>query len=147
MSVTGVDELRERLKRKLRDVSGDVTERGVTALLITGAQYAFELTPVDSSTLINSQFKKTWQTDMGWSGAVYYEAPYALPVHEAPGTLKGLPRSHFGKTADGVEFGGGTGQGNYWDPDAEPQFLKKGMELMAHDALPILRSIYESAAS
>jgi len=44
------------------------------------------------------------------------------------GKLKGLPRTHFGKTRAGQEFGGGTGKGNYWDPHGEPQFLTKGFE-------------------
>ena len=142
--VEGVEQVRERLKAKLRQVAGETTEKAVTALLITGKTYSFELTPVDSSVLINSQYVKTWKTDLGWSGAVYYEAPYAAAVHDMPGTLKGLPRANFGRTADGVEFGGGTGSGNYWDPDAEPQFLRKGMEAMGQEATVILRSIYES---
>ena len=53
-----------------------------------------------------------------------------------PGTLKGQPREHFGKTNNlsdfgpkqVIEFGGGTGKGKYWDPNAEPEFLRKAFE-------------------
>ena len=62
------------------------------------------------------------------TGRVGYSANYAAYVHDMPGKLKGQPRSHFGKTREGTEFGGGTGKGNYWDPHGEPQFLKKGFD-------------------
>lgn len=45
----------------------------------------------------------------------------------------GQPREHFGKTNNlsdfgpkqVVEFGGGTGKGYYWDPNAEPEFCAR----------------------
>jgi len=48
------------------------------------------------------------------TGRVGYTASYAARVNAAGGTLKGKPRPD--------------GSGNYWDPDAEPYFLRKGFE-------------------
>jgi hypothetical protein len=61
------------------------------------------------------------------SAVVGYTANYAVQVHEAPMTLKGKPRAHFGKTKKGVAFGGGTGKGRYWDPQgrAQNKFLEQ----------------------
>lgn len=53
-----------------------------------------------------------------------YYAHYALNVHEmVEQKLKGRPRAHFGTTREGVDFGGGTGKGTYWDT-GEPKFLE-----------------------
>lgn len=143
MSVDGVDQVVGRLHLRLNDIKNEKTERAVTALLNTGGSHASELTPIDSSNLIQSQFRKTWETDFGVEGAVYYEAFYAKWVHEMPGTLKGQPRKHFGRTSEGVDFGGGTQTGNYWDPTGEPHFLTKGMDEMKTEAPGILQAIYQ----
>lgn len=103
-------------------------ERGVTAALITGMAFSDLLTPIDTSFLINSKFRSISVGGTKVMGIVGYSARYAAAVHNASGKLKGKPRKHFGKTRYGVEFGGGTGVGKYWDPKAEPQFLKKGFE-------------------
>ena len=109
-------------------ITGALTESAVTAASIIGQAAASIMTPVDTSTLINSQIRRVEKTDNGWRGSVIYTAAYAAAVHESSGKLKGQPREHFGKTKEGVEFGGGTGVGKYWDPSGEPQFLKKGFE-------------------
>jgi hypothetical protein len=142
MPVVGLDQVVGRLKLTLETAKEEKTEKAITLMLISGGASASSLTPVDSSFLINSQHRKTWTTDLGYAGAVYYEAFYAAWVHEMPGKLKGQPRANFGKTGAGVEFGGGSLSGNYWDPDAEPHFLKLGMEEMAGDAEAILKSVY-----
>ncbi len=126
----------------MEQAKGTETEKAITEMLIVGGANASTLTPIDSSNLINSQGRKTWDTGTGKAGAVYYGAKYAGAVHEMSGKLKGQPRAHFGVTRAGQEFGGGTGTGNYWDPDAEPKFLTKGMEQMAKDAQTILKKHY-----
>jgi hypothetical protein len=142
MSVTGLDEVTTKLKAKLNALRGEQSQNAVITLLQVGAANAASLTPIDSSTLINSQHYRTWEAPEGVVGAVFYEAPYAKWVHEMPGVLKGQPRNHFGKTGAGMEFGGGTETGRYWDPDAEPQFLKKGMAEMKLEAQNILKAAY-----
>jgi hypothetical protein len=147
MTTTGIDQVVGRLKLALEDAKNEKTERAITAMLISGGANASALTPIDSSALINSQGRQTWPTDSGYAGAVYYGAHYAGYVHEMPGKLKGRPRNsvtsftaYRGTANERLAFSGN--QGNFWDPDAEPHFLKKGMEEMAADATVILESIY-----
>lgn len=143
MPVQGLDAVVGKLQLFLDEAKNERTEKAITAMLIEGGAAAASLTPVDTSNLINSQHKKTWKTGTGYAGAVYYQAPYAKWVHEMPGKLKGQPRYHFGRTREGKQFGGGSLNGNYWDPNAEPHFLKKGMEEMAQNAQTILAEAYK----
>ena len=57
-------------------------ERGMTAALILGASEASVLTPIDTSTLMNSQFKAVRRVGGKITGTVGYTAEYALPVHD-----------------------------------------------------------------
>lgn len=126
MPVRGLDSALKKTDTLTRDISEVKAERAVTAALITGQAFASMLTPVDTSFLINSQYRDIKKQGSKFIGAVGYTALYAAAVHAASGKLKGQPRAHFGTTKDGKEFGGGTGVGRYWDPSAEPGFLTKG---------------------
>lgn len=128
MPVRGLEQAIKRTNEIERDIAEVRAERGVTAALITGQAFASMLTPVDTSFLINSQYRSVKVDGGRIVGAIGYTALYAAAVHEASGKLKGQPRGHFGRTKSGVEFGGGTGNGRYWDPSAEPGFLTKGFE-------------------
>lgn len=103
-------------------------DRAVVAALVTGRSYTLQLVPIDTGNLVNSAFLDTRSSRNGAFGRFGFTADYAAAVHNMPGTLKGQPRGHFGRTGAGIDFGGGTGQGNYWDPGAEPEFLRKGFE-------------------
>lgn len=72
------------------------------------------LTPIDTSTLINSQFDTVEISGTRITGRVGYSAKYALYVHNASGKLTGKPRSN--------------GNGTYWSPGGEPQFLTKAAQ-------------------
>lgn len=123
--VKGIQQAKANLNRIIDDIQGRKVVSGIqSALLIVGAQAAI-YTPVDTSTLLNSQFREIMMNGTRITGRVGYSANYAAYVHAMPGKLKGQPRAHFGKTREGQEFGGGTGTGNYWDPHGEPQFLTK----------------------
>lgn len=128
MPVRGLEQAIRRTNDIERDIAEVRAERGITAALITGQAFASMLTPVDTSFLINSQYRSVKTESGRVIGAVGYTSLYAAAVHGMSGKLKGQPRGHFGKTKDGVEFGGGTGNGRYWDPSAEPGFLTKGFE-------------------
>ena len=128
MPVKGLNEAMRGTQGFTREVIDIRAPRAITVALIIGQGAASVMTPVDTSFLINSQFRRVNQDGKNWRGMVGYTARYAAAVHEASGKLKGQPRRHFGKTKDGVEFGGGTGVGNYWDPAGEPGFLRKGFE-------------------
>lgn len=127
MTIRGI----EAAKRRTTAIVGRITansERAVTEVLIIGQGYAAAMTPVDTGNLINSQYREVHTGPNGIEGRVGYTAAYAAAVHEMSGKLKGQPRRDFGTTRSGQGFGGGTGQGNYWDPDAEPGFLRKAFE-------------------
>jgi len=54
----------------------------MTKALVLGASEASVLTPIDTSTLLNSQFKQVTQEGTRIFGTVGYTAAYALPVHD-----------------------------------------------------------------
>ena len=133
VEVRGIQQAQESLRQIIDDIQGRKVVRAIqSALVIVGAQAAI-YTPVDTSTLLNSQFREIMVNGTRVTGRVGYSANYAAYVHAMPGKLKRQPRAHFGKTSNRSEFGpqkpkefgGGTGTGNYWDPHGEPQFLTK----------------------
>lgn len=133
IKVRGVANSVNALNRLIDDIQTRKIPRALqSANLVIAAQAAI-ITPVDTSTLLNSQFREIIVNGTRITGRVGYSANYALYVHSASGKLKGQPRAHFGKTRDGKEFGGGTGTGKYWDPHAEPHFLTKGGEQARDD--------------
>lgn len=140
--VKGLDSVVGKLKLVLDAAKNEKTELAITEMLYLGGSFASELTPIDQGNLIRTQGKQTWNNPNGWAGAVFYKAQYAGWVNSMSGKLKGQPRAHFGFTRAGVKFGGGSHTGNYWDPDAEPHFLEKGMEKMAAQAQDILKKNY-----
>lgn len=123
MSAKGIGRARADTRRIANRVVGEMTERGLTAATSILEVGSANITPIDTSTLINSQYRLVEKGPKGWTGKVGYTAEYAAALHRLKGKLRGKPRAHFGVTSDGVEFGGGTGVGNYWDPNAEPHFL------------------------
>lgn len=134
IKVRGIQASKQGLDALVNDIQGRRAPRAVqSASIIIGSEAAV-LTPIDTSTLINSQFRELMVNGTMVTGRVGYSADYAVYVHNAPGKLKGKPREHFGRTANhsefgpkqSKEFGGGTRTGNYWDPHAEPHFLTKG---------------------
>ncbi len=55
---------------------------GMTKALILGASEASVMTPIDTSTLINSQFRSVEKQGSRIVGTVGYTAAYALAVHD-----------------------------------------------------------------
>lgn len=66
--------------------------RGVTQALILGASEASVMTPVDTSTLINGQYRKTEKEGSRIVGTVGYKAEYAKYVHD-PNVKQNFRRS------------------------------------------------------
>lgn len=128
MPIKGVKRVRERLKQELKEITDKKTHEVLWRVGMLAGGFAANMTPVDTGFLINSQFQYIGSTAEGLQLRLGYTARYAEWVHDMPGTLKGQPRENFGRTSDGVEFGGGTGKGKYWDPNAEPEFLRKAFE-------------------
>ena len=106
-------------KKLVGRIGGAMTESAVTKISIAGQSNAAAITPIDTSALINSQFREIVRTATGWSGSVGYTANYAFRVHQASGYLLGTSTPRDPEDPS---------RGNVWDPGAEPQFLKKGFE-------------------
>lgn len=77
------------------------------------------MTPIATSTLINSQFESIEVNGTRVTGRVGYSANYAIYVHNAPGRLLGKDIPRTGKLK---------GLGNVWDKSGEPKFLTKAGE-------------------
>lgn len=122
--IDGLEETNRNLKRQLERIGGPLTERFVTEMLIAAGARAASYTPVATSALINSQYRKTWQAQQSWVGELGYGVEYAKYVHDAPGTLMGTntPRSP-------------ARLGNVWGPNGQPKFLEKGVEEMVKNDL------------
>ena len=91
--------------------------RSMTQALIIGASEAASMTPIDTSTLLNSQFKRVDVEADKVTGAAGYTAAYALPVHDPANPQ------------------------NFRRPAAEKEFLKKGFE----QAEPNIRAVITGA--
>lgn len=91
--------------------------RGVTQALILGASEASVMTPVDTSTLLNSQFRNVAKEGSRIVGTVGYTAEYAADVHD-PNIKQRFRRS-----------------------TAEKEFLRKGFE----EAEPNIRAVITGA--
>lgn len=122
MPSRGSSRARKSLSRLVEQIKGPMAERAVTEALIIGGGAAATMTPVDTSNLINSQFRIVKRVTGGVHGQMGYTAEYAAAVHDAPGTLRGQLRD----PSD-------PGRGRYWDPSGEPEFLTKGFEMTKDD--------------
>ena len=91
--------------------------RGVTQALILGASEASVMTPVDTSTLLNSQYRSVAKEGSKIVGTVGYTAEYAKYVHD-PNVKQRFRRS-----------------------TAEKEFLRKGFE----ESEPNIRAVIAGA--
>lgn len=114
MPVRGLEEAKRNTKALIGRIEGELSERTMTEVLIIGSGYASLMTPVDTSVLINSQYRHLQPTPQGLRGQVGYTAAYAAAVNAASGKLKGQARPG--------------NRGTYWAPGGEPDFLKRGFE-------------------
>jgi hypothetical protein len=140
--VKGIKEVNKNISLLLREIKGPLSQTTITKVLIAGNAAAAAITPVDTANMINSQFRRTVKAGDRWTGTAGYTAEYAKWVHEMPGTLKGKPRSEvksFTTKAGGVAFE--SNQGNFWDPNGEPEFLRKGFE---RDGLSEIKGIIQA---
>lgn len=114
MAIKGMAEVRRNLTRTLEQV---IPERAAAAMHVAGsiiANHATLLTPIDSGNLARSQYQTVETSEERATARVGYTAEYAKHVHDAKGTLKGKARSKSDPS-----------RGEFWSPDAEPNFLQK----------------------
>lgn len=130
MPVKGIKRVKSAIRLKLEGAAVGKTDAAIYAVLSQGAAVAATMTPVDTSTLINSQYAPQIERSAhGTTGTVGYTASYAAAVHEASGRLKGQDRAN--------------GNGQYWDPSGEPGFLDKGFEAIKSSVPAILKAAYD----
>lgn len=122
MPVKGVSRVNKNIQRFTKEIAEVRTQRIIHQIMIVGMSFVAPLTPRDSSTLINSQYRELKPTTKGLIGRVGYTANYAAYVNNAKGTAKG---KRTGKKS----------QGDYWSPNAEPHFIEKGFERDGKEAI------------
>ncbi|HAK3593332.1 TPA: HK97 gp10 family phage protein [Salmonella enterica] len=116
--VTGVSQAVSNMNKLIDDIQGRKAVRGMqSALLILCAASAKEV-PVDTSTLVNSQFREIDFNGTLLTGRVGYSANYAVYVHDAPGKYLNT------QTDRPVGRGETPGsRGVIWGPNGNPKFL------------------------
>lgn len=114
MPAKGIREAKRKTRRIAGHIADNLTERTLTELLIVAQGYSTLMTPAEYGNLRNSQYRIVRPYNGGIRGQIGYTANYAAAVHNASGKLRGTPRK--------------SGNGNYWDPAGEPQFLSKAFE-------------------
>ncbi|EOD4122381.1 HK97 gp10 family phage protein [Yersinia enterocolitica] len=80
--VKGIREAKANLERLIGDIQGRKAVMAITKALIIGASQAALYTPIDTSTLINSQFRDINVNGTRLTGRVGYSANYAMYVHD-----------------------------------------------------------------
>lgn len=111
MAIKGMKQVQQRMQRQLTGVIPQKAERAVTVAASIIGGHATLMTPIDTSVLVNSQYRTITTKKGRVHAAIGYTARYAAAVHEASGRGKGKPREN--------------GNGLYWSPDGEPKFLEK----------------------
>lgn len=122
MTVKGVSKVNRNIHRITNDIANIRTQKIIQQVMIVGMSFVAPITPRDTSTLINSQYRELKPVPKGWIGRVGYTANYAAFVNNAKGTAKG---KRTGKKS----------QGDYWSPNAEPHFVEKGFERDGQQAI------------
>lgn len=80
--VKGIRKAKVNLGRLIDDISGRKRVRAIQSALIIGSSQAALYTPIDTSTLINSQYRELIVNGVLVTGRVGYSANYALSVHD-----------------------------------------------------------------
>ncbi|UXY08981.1 HK97 gp10 family phage protein [Kosakonia sp. ML.JS2a] len=104
--VRGIRQAKANLNRLIDDITGRKIARAIQSALIIGSSQAALYTPIDTSLLINSQYRELVINGVRVSGRVGYSANYALTVHD-PNVKQNFRRS-----------------------TAEKEFLRKGFDDM-----------------
>ncbi|AXH43443.1 hypothetical protein MZUP3_120 [Erwinia phage vB_EhrS_49] len=82
VKVQGVRKAQQNLDRLIGDIQGRKVVRALQSALIIGSSQAALYTPIDTSTLINSQYRELEVSGTRLTGRVGYSANYAVFVHD-----------------------------------------------------------------
>lgn len=80
--VRGIRQAKANLDRIIKDVQGRKVVRALQSAMLIGSAQAALYTPIDTSTLINSQFREITANGVRVTGRVGYTAAYATYVHD-----------------------------------------------------------------
>lgn len=82
VKIKGVRQAQQNLNRIIDDIQGRKAVRAMQSALIIGSSQAALYTPIDTSTLINSQYREITANGTRLTGRVGYSANYAVFVHD-----------------------------------------------------------------
>lgn len=82
IKVKGISQAKKNLNALVGDIQGRKVVRAMQSVLIIGGSQAALYTPIDTSTLINSQFREITINGTRVTGRVGYSADYAAYVHD-----------------------------------------------------------------
>lgn len=82
VKVQGIRQAQQNLDRLIGDIQGRKVVRALQSALIIGSSKAALYTPIDTSTLINSQYRELEVSGTRITGRVGYSANYAVFVHD-----------------------------------------------------------------
>lgn len=82
IKVKGISQAKKNLNALIGDIQGRKVVRAVQSALIIGSSQAGLYTPIDTSTLLNSQFRDITVNGNRVTGRVGYSAAYATYVHD-----------------------------------------------------------------
>ncbi len=82
VKIRGVEQAKRNLDALIGDIQGRKAVRALQSALIIGSSQAALYTPIDTSTLINSQYRELSVNGSRLTGRVGYSANYAVYVHD-----------------------------------------------------------------
>lgn len=92
VKVKGITKAKANLSKLIGDIQGRKAVRAIYKALYIGGAQASLYTPIDTSTLINSQFRDVNVSGKILTGRVGYSANYAVYVHD-PSVKQSFRRS------------------------------------------------------
>lgn len=104
VKVKGVKQVARKVNRAIDNIQDRKVIRAITRAMIHGLESAAAYTPIDTSVLINSQFREIIFNGVRVTGRAGYSANYAAYVHDPS-----IPQS-------------------FRRPNARKEFLTKGFE-------------------
>lgn len=82
VKVRGIRQAKANLDRIIKDVQGRKAVRAIQSAMLIGSAQAALYTPIDTSTLLNSQYREIIARGVRVTGRVVYTANYAVFVHD-----------------------------------------------------------------
>jgi hypothetical protein len=82
VKIRGVEQAKRNLDAVINDIQGRRALRAIQSVLIIGSSQAALYTPIDTSTLLNSQYREVTASGTRIVGRVGYSANYAVYVHD-----------------------------------------------------------------